>query len=301
MKTLFHYCSTASFRAIIETKTLWFSSLSLSNDSSEGRLVAETIDRLAKKDSLDEFDLARVQRVINLYEQILDGLGFCMSENGDLLSQWRGYAADGTGVSIGFSSEYLNWLAEQAVNGCRFGLRQVIYDPVTHEGIVKASYEEAVRYVRSEEGNSIFKVTGTVDAKTRKMNAEDMLRKIASEHVPKMVEFTEQAHSRLFKMMLPLCTKLFNLKSCDFYEEREWRLLSFFQRDGEDECDHRASHDRIIPYREFNLAELNRRPITEVILGPGHSTPPNVIQNFLKLNDFGDVPVKRSVISYRPK
>lgn len=31
----------------------------------------------------------------------------CFSGNGDLLSQWRGYAKDGTGVAIGFKTKYL--------------------------------------------------------------------------------------------------------------------------------------------------------------------------------------------------
>lgn len=37
-----------------------------------------------------------------------EGLGFCLSERGDLLSQWRGYAAQGRGVSIAFRPIFLN-------------------------------------------------------------------------------------------------------------------------------------------------------------------------------------------------
>lgn len=35
---------------------------------------------------------------------------FCFSKDGDLFSQWRAYAADGTGVSIGFDSEIISKL-----------------------------------------------------------------------------------------------------------------------------------------------------------------------------------------------
>ena len=31
----------------------------------------------------------------------------CFSKNGDLLSQWRAYAEDGKGFSIGFDSNYI--------------------------------------------------------------------------------------------------------------------------------------------------------------------------------------------------
>ena len=40
----------------------------------------------------------------------LGAAGFCLSEEADLLSQWRGYADDGTGVSIGFSRKYFELL-----------------------------------------------------------------------------------------------------------------------------------------------------------------------------------------------
>lgn len=37
----------------------------------------------------------------------------CFSGNGDLLSQWRGYAGDGTGIAIGFKTKYLkNWKSD---------------------------------------------------------------------------------------------------------------------------------------------------------------------------------------------
>jgi hypothetical protein len=115
MDTLYHYCSTASFHAITQSHALWLSSLSLSNDTMEGKLVARAIARLAERDSLESKGFRLLQRIIVLLELAFDGLGFCLSEKDDLLSQWRGYAADATGVSIGFSKEYLKRLAKKMV------------------------------------------------------------------------------------------------------------------------------------------------------------------------------------------
>ena len=61
----------------------------------------------------------------------------------------------------------------------------------------------------------------------------------------------------------------------------------------------RAVHDRIVPYRRVELLGLERTPIREVILGPKHNTPPKIVEDFLKQNQYGVVRVRRSQASYR--
>ena len=61
----------------------------------------------------------------------------------------------------------------------------------------------------------------------------------------------------------------------------------------------RVVDNRIVPYRNVDLAELERSPIAEVILGPKHGTPPKIVEDFLKLNHYGLVTVRRSAASYR--
>ena len=48
--TLYHYCSTESFVSMVRGASLWLSSLSLSNDTMEGRLVNAAVMRLAARD-----------------------------------------------------------------------------------------------------------------------------------------------------------------------------------------------------------------------------------------------------------
>src|SRR5690606_28676010 len=45
--------------------------------------------------------------IVEGYADSTEGFALCLSEKGDLLSQWRAYARDGTGISIGFSSDFL--------------------------------------------------------------------------------------------------------------------------------------------------------------------------------------------------
>lgn len=45
-EVLYHYCSTDAFHAIVESRTIWLSSLSSSNDALEGRLIAQIMNEL---------------------------------------------------------------------------------------------------------------------------------------------------------------------------------------------------------------------------------------------------------------
>ena len=144
MTVLYHYCSNNAFHSIIENRRICLSSLSLSNDSMEGKLVAEIIGLIAKADELDQAATDRLQESVSGIEQVIDGLGFCLSEDGDLLSQWRGYASDATGVSIGFSKDYLEQFAEasrgQEKSG--FSLQRVEYDLEKQKRLIKPTYIE---------------------------------------------------------------------------------------------------------------------------------------------------------------
>lgn len=60
--------------------------------------------------------------------------------------------------------------------------------------------------------------------------------------------------------MITLFPELFRLKAYAFREEHEWRLLSHLVKGGEDACYHRVMHDRIIPYRQVELVNLEQVP-----------------------------------------
>jgi len=253
----------------------------------EGKLVASAISRLAEKDGLDRASCQRLQDMVGFFEQIIDGLGFCLSEESDLLSQWRAYAADATGVSIGFSRQYLDWLADESRSKQSPGITvmRVKYDPQAHENEVGPTYAEAKRLV--EKG--ALKVPGIrmiLDTRT-------------DEQIEKEKRETERAYTKLSFTMLSLFPKLFLLKSPAFREEKEWRLLSHLVRKGEDTCSFRAWQDRLIPYRSFQLKQPEKQPIAEVILGPKHLTPIGIVEHFLRQNGYGEVTVKRSEATYR--
>lgn len=257
----------------------------------EGKLVASTITRLAERDSLNDESNRRLRDTIRILEQMADGLGFCLSEDGDLLSQWRGYAGDATGVAIGFSTEYLKWLSEKSIGGADpgFTLQKVEYDPSAHESHIEPTYREVRKSIDAGAFKSAYKQTllGTL-METR-----------TKEEIEQEQAVISKAYSDLLGHVLFLFPSLFRLKAYAFRDEREWRLLSYFVKAGEDRCSHRVTGDRIIPYRKVEFVESERIPIAEVVLGPKHSTPPSIVEDFLKQNRYSNVRVRRSAASYR--
>lgn len=118
---VYHYCSLETFFNIISNSTIRMSNISKSNDSEELTYILSKYrywlsqwlnpynDRLA-----DAYKL-RDNFVDNAFDYRLNELSTtfyisCFSEKNDLLSQWRGYANDACGVSIGISTDTFNSL-----------------------------------------------------------------------------------------------------------------------------------------------------------------------------------------------
>jgi hypothetical protein len=289
MNVLYHYCPTESFSQIVESRALCLSSLSLSNDTLEGKIVAKAIDSLARRDRLDRATCERLQSEIKIFDQITEGLGFCLSEDGDVLSQWRGYADDASGVAIGFSGDYLRWLAQQSLTSGRgwgFGLRQVKYDPSEHQAEVEPIYLEANKLI----GQGAYRVGGM----------RGLLETRTEEEIELEKANLRRLRDNLSMVLMSLFPKLYLLKSPAFLEEKEWRLLSYrFFIESEPPVSYRAAGNRLVAYRRCELAELERQPISDVVLGPKHLTPVHMIKALLKQEGFGDVPVRTSAASYR--
>ena len=141
-KILYHYTSFDALCKIIgdwslvhwnaqdKRMTAWATDIRYLNDATEFKYGLDVAKAVYK--SLNEENIAsgieESYSVKSFLEHALSGeLGsqtyiFSLSENGDLLSQWRAYCPHG-GVSIGFSKRVLEGIAEQQ----RFKLIQCIY------------------------------------------------------------------------------------------------------------------------------------------------------------------------------
>jgi Protein of unknown function (DUF2971) len=278
MDTLYHYCSTDSFQAIVESRSIRLSSLSLSNDAAEGKLVRQVMRDLAAKDGIRHDVLELVEDAFDYLESATDGLGFCLSEEPDLLSQWRGYAADATGVSIGFSTDFLRDLEQPPL----LRLHPVRYSASEHEELIEPGYR---------------KLRNTVGAP----NFELAIPK-ASLLASRLITTQEQLDDARFDVVMQILildTEMYRLKGSAFREEKEWRLLRLADSETlRDECSYRSAGTKLVPFLSQPL-DPDHHPIKEVILGAKHSTPEHVVKAFLNSKGFSRVEVRRSSASYR--
>lgn len=130
---LYHYCSSETLWEILKSRELWLTSFSSLNDSGEWRYGKDLlVSSLRKRRAFSQdFRLAVIARLVGA-EQNVCPLLFSFSRNGDLLSQWRAYAADGAGVAIGFD----------AIETCATlpgNAKSVLYDTKMQDQLVEKS------------------------------------------------------------------------------------------------------------------------------------------------------------------
>lgn len=108
---VYHYCSVDTFYNIIKNASIWLSDITKSNDKKEFSWIQNKVhNELREQIILLQHD----SKVIELWDKVMNAISYnptklyatCFSSSADCLSQWRGYAKDGTGLSIGFSKKY---------------------------------------------------------------------------------------------------------------------------------------------------------------------------------------------------
>ena len=284
-ETLYHYCSSEAFLSIIKSKKIRLSALSLSNDSSEGTHVVRIFEELAEADGLTEPIRDSIIKTIRKLQACSRQLGFCLSEEGNRLALWERYADKGAGVSIGFSEPGLN-----PPFGEYYGteLKQVIYNPAKQKKLLKDYYLKIVKNIRNGESH-----------RSRAQSSISDPQQVASEN-----ESWGKCMRDAFLCIAMLQLELYKIKSPDFKDECEWRLITEFPSGNKRlENGFTERHGLIRPYATISipLSGDSCRPfaINEVILGPRNRTPNWVVEQFLKQNGFGEPKVSKSMIPYQ--
>lgn len=140
---LYHYCGVDSFMEIVKNKTLRLSYLAHANDFLEIQWAKNLIIDQFKK----VFGKIELGHMIIFKEAKLDYYAFCLSEEEDKLSQWRGYADDGTGIAIGFDfNVLLNYLKEKKVDQY-ISLNKIVYNPKKQISLIKEEIEKRGNYI----------------------------------------------------------------------------------------------------------------------------------------------------------
>ncbi|OYW41677.1 MAG: hypothetical protein B7Y95_00645 [Rhizobiales bacterium 32-66-11] len=291
-QVLYHYCSTQTGFAILQSRTFRLSPLSAANDVLEGRVLSRLFALLLRETGLPQgvVDVASV--IVEGYADSTEGFAFCLSENGDLLSQWRAYASDGTGISIGFSSDFL--------------IRD--YDPVNFGKafyeLLKVNYGEAelrdrlVPIARQVEDE--FSSYGEFVSLKGGLTRQDALRALADREAETHGLFVARNESspallsQLMKTLAPLHFRIYGTKPKTFQEECEWRLLRYRHRASLPEIEYFAGEDSVRPFIPCLIADPAREAIREIVLGPKHRTDRRLMRSFLQRVGLGHVKVLSS-------
>lgn len=133
--TLYHYTSPKGLIGILQEKKLWLSESMFLNDPMEGLDGKKVLEKYVKNNDVDEKIYLEIDRPDGLFYTILrlfknpdfnnflEGNYFLISfsEYKDQLNQWRSYANDASGYSIGFNTHSL-------IGSHKYILTKVIYN-----------------------------------------------------------------------------------------------------------------------------------------------------------------------------
>lgn len=224
---LFHYTSYAGMLGILDTRCVWATEARYLNDAKE---LANTLDfvliEVSRRTSSADSSKGEVLSQFRswLRDRMSSGHALfvvSLTENGNLLSQWRGYTPNNTGVSLGFlSSRLLELGARQAfrMGRCIYGLKE---------------QQEVVRDLIDQ----ILNAASSVDVALVKD------RPVSQAYYTLFESFEE----KIF-----LCAAL--LKHHSFQEEAEWRMVSSLVHDYRSApIQFRPGASSLIPYMKFDL------------------------------------------------
>lgn len=233
---VYHYTNAAGIEGFLKSGKLWLTDFRFLNDSAEFTQSIEIMRRI-----IIEKRANCIEVVSKLYERIdtysarerkSRGYVFSLTAERDDLSQWRGYANEGMGFTIGFSGELLHKASEND-----FNFSKVSYDENSEKIILEKALKEIEAKVIEEYSN----------------NSEDEEYIIADA----ANNFSWLARDRAAYSKHP-----------SFSSEKEFRLVTF--RDSmERDIKVRVSGDRLVPYVELKIDGKSKLPIECIGVGPG--------------------------------
>ncbi len=269
-KIIYHYCHVEAFRAIIQNKKLWLSSVYNLNDYKEIHWINDKVnsklERVRNKDNFSKYKAFE-----NIFNKQLPSVYIAsFSQGSDLLSQWRAYANDGYGVAIGFNSDYFK-------TNSLVHTTEVLYD----ERLQEEQIDEIFKPLENLENDIDFSSTKFKEiCKDVISNINNLAAKSKNEL------FEEEKEVRLIHNPIIIDDK----ENEEFIFRNNLSTMMF-----------RAVCGNLIPYFEFDFNKKieNIPAIVEIIRGPKNRFIDKEIKIFLSNNGFYNVNIKSSKSSYR--
>ena len=267
---LYHYCPSSSFKGIINSKTIWLSSLKNTNDYTEMLHLFNIFIQYLKSQKFSQNE----QRIINVLYQgyqhnLYSSYASSFSCLKDKLGQWRGYSEDGTGFSIGFDTSKMNLYKDlpkrNYMGDCNISLLKVLYKEKEQKKVVKEMVKKALETPKEIYSIALYLSKISCICKAEAYSEEQEWRILYTPLLQNNPDLQKAEEGLNNKILLPRLEKECNGKN-----------LSYF------------------PYK------LSDNVIKEIIIGPKNSISESEVVEILKNSNIEyDIDVKKSKVPYR--
>ena len=241
--TLYHYTNAAGLHGMLSNNAVWLTDSRFLNDKTEG---SHYID-LAKGLVLDRKSKTRAKAAGLFYDGIIERLPglsgnfdayiFSLSDKEDDLSQWRGYAAEGSGFTVGFSGPDIHNHATED-------------QPYYHFGKIEYDHDRQLYII------------GSILDELEKQLVKELAR---SDH-PGLEEVAKEAAKTY---VWTLDNRSAFSKHRSFSGEGEWRMVIYKDAKSTGTLV-RTSSLGLVPYLSVEPAGAKTKlPITRIGIGPG--------------------------------
>ena len=292
---IFHYASLETFKSIIENHCIWLCDIQKSNDSTERtyfeQVLLEVIDDFIDDPTeIESFSPYATKALTtfkdtyrNQHSDIPPIYSASFSLDGDLLGQWRAYANDGAGVSIGFERDFFGkvfagrdgwtiWYGLQdVISTCRSQIIRTLRDLPSKNDELTYTHDFALSLLQFMDYKNIFY--------KHECFREEQEFRIVYRNGTRNYE-NPKNNIKLFTSIV----KYIPANSGFILSPRQYRI----------------SNNRLSSYFELSFENIREHIISKIILGPKCQTDPADIRMFLK--DYGydaDIKIQRSEIPYR--
>lgn len=293
INTIYHYTSLSGLISIIESQTLFCTNINFLNDKKEFKHGVNIIEKVIEKLKKEKLEISILETIETNIEQIYKGERYvtCFSKDGDLLSQWRAYANQGKGVSIGFDFYNFEHCIEQIIHG-----KHIEYNEDIQNQVIEELVRIIIHFYKSKKEAIDWGDYG----------------------------FEKLVTSVIFEFLQDIIS---SYKNSSFKEEQEFRYE--YEIDGnmvkkKDEIiSFRSSDTLIIPYIKleakykrflrnkekgkyenvgaYPIDAIKKLPIKEIIIGPSldYETIKIGIEELLLKHNYENIKIIKSEIPYR--
>ena len=322
-KVLYHYASMEKGTSILKHKNIRLSDITKSNDVKEMSIFfPDLFDEMLKnydehngfsykfeykgKGNRQAFGLFVNELKKKIEKEFEDGsiatFALCLSEEGDLLSQWRGYADDGKGICLGLNvEEILKFVGISSVSG--FSLEKVEY-------LSKEQIDEWVKNVANQMLGIVEIILGAIE--------EGNIQYYSAK------EFDEDIFNTIYYNILSEVEESIKFKTEGFKEEKEWRFFikNSLNKDdikgkkitsigtlGEgarrktskyfaDNVEFNIKENDMVPFVSLKFEKFHNNLINQVICGPNNKIREKDLEFFLRKYGYRNCKGRKTNITY---